>query len=264
MIKMKGEGSMDIKAKVQEQFGKNADNYITSPIHAKGKDLELMVMLSNATAQDRVLDIATGGGHTSNAFSPHVKEVTALDLTSEILVAAKQFINEQGRNNVSFVQGDAENLPFEKESFELVTCRIAPHHFPDVKAFVSEAFRVLVPGGRFLLIDNTAPEILEYDQFYNHVEKRRDPSHYRAWKKSEWLQLFEETGFTFEQMHAFKKDFAFDSWCSRMQLASKDKEELENDMLSASERVKEYFMIKEKEGHVQAFTGDAVFIIARK
>ncbi|MDN4525627.1 class I SAM-dependent methyltransferase [Fictibacillus fluitans] len=255
---------MDIKAKVQEQFGRNADSYITSPIHAKGKDLELMVMLSNAAPQDRLLDIATGGGHTANAFYPHVKEVTALDLTSEILAAAKRFINEQGRTNVSFVQGDAENLPFEKESFDLVTCRIAPHHFPEVKAFVSEAFRVLVPGGRFLLIDNTAPETLEYDRFYNHVEKKRDPSHYRAWRKSEWLQLLEEIGFNFEQMHAFKKDFAFDSWCSRMQLNLKDKEELEKDMLSAPEHVKEYFRIKEKEGQVQAFTGDAVFIKATK
>ncbi|MDN4072251.1 class I SAM-dependent methyltransferase [Fictibacillus terranigra] len=255
---------MDIKARVQEQFGKNAEKYVSSPIHAKGKDLEQMAKISNAGANDRLLDIATGGGHTANLFAPLVKEVTALDLTSEILEAAKTFIEGNGYQNVSFIKGDAENLPFPKESFEAVTCRIAPHHFPDLQAFISESYRVLAQGGTLLIIDNTAPEKQEYDEFYNDIEKRRDHSHFRAWKKSEWLKFLEEAGFKIEQMHVFKKTFSFDSWCSRMQMKMEEKEQLIRKMLESPSHLKKYFGVREQSGKIQEFSGEAVLIKAIK
>lgn len=123
---------------------------------------------------------------------------------------------------------------------------------------------MLVPGGRFLLIDNTAPEILEYDQFYNHVEKRETPAIIVPGKSQSGFSFLKRRDSHLNRCTPLKRILLSTAGAKRMQLASKDKEELENDMLSPSERVKEYFMIKEKEGHVQAFTGDAVFIKARK
>src|SRR5690606_39820909 len=61
----------------------------------------------------------------------------------------------------------AEDLPFADGSFDLVTCRIAPHHFADVQRAVHEVARVLRPGGLFLLIDSVAPEDPELDEFLN-------------------------------------------------------------------------------------------------
>ncbi|MED2974809.1 methyltransferase domain-containing protein [Fictibacillus sp. B-59209] len=255
---------MDIKARVQQQFGKNAEKYVSSPIHAKGKDLAQMVEISNAEPQDRLLDIATGGGHTANVFSPLVKEVTALDLTSEILEAAKRFIEGNGYHNVSFVKGDAEKLPFPEESFEVVTCRIAPHHFPDLQSFISESYRVLSQGGKLLIVDNTAPENKEYDEFYNDIEKRRDHSHYRAWKKSEWITFLEEAGFRIEQINVFKKTFTFDSWCERMEMKKEEKDQLIKKMIDSPSHVKKYFSIMEKDGKVQEFSGEAILIKAVK
>ena len=199
---------MDIKKDIQEQFGKNAASYVSSPIHKDGKDLVKMVGMADVNGQEVLLDIATGGGHTANAFASLVKKVTAVDLTKEMLAAAESFIKGNGHLNVEFVQGDAEQLPFLDDAFDIVTCRIAPHHFPNVDLFIKEVYRVLKPKGQFLLNDNVVPEKQEFDQFYNAIEKMRDYSHFRAWKKSEWIQKLEDSGLEIFEWHRFERCFS--------------------------------------------------------
>ncbi|HEX6923363.1 MAG TPA: class I SAM-dependent methyltransferase, partial [Bacillales bacterium] len=177
---------MGTKKDVQNQFSRSADSYVKSVVHARGEDLKILLEMADVTGQEEMLDVATGGGHTANAFAPLVDKVTAFDLTPEMLSAAEQFITGNGHGNVEFKQGDAEKMPFTDESFDLVTCRIAPHHFPNVEDFVAEVYRVLRRSGQFLLDDNIAPEDDEFDKFYNTVEKRRDYSHNHALKKTEW------------------------------------------------------------------------------
>lgn len=255
---------MDVKKQVQQQFGKNAAHYITSEIHAKGNDLAALLSISRATEQDTVLDIATGGGHVANGLAPLVSRVTALDLTENMLKKAKEFIEGNGHTNAEFVQGDAENLPFQDETFTIVTCRIAPHHFPDISSFIKESYRVLKKDGTFLLIDNVAPEKDELDVFYNTVEKKRDYSHNRAWKKSEWLSGLEEAGFEIGQLITFSKTFQFDNWCDRMDLAENEKRELEAFMLGASADVQRHFHVMAQDGHILSFQGQSVLIRCKK
>jgi len=87
-----------------------------------------------------------------------VAEVVATDITAEMLTAAKDFLTSQDIKNVTFKLADAENLPFEAETFHLVTCRIAPHHFTNCSRFVQEAARVLKSGGLLLVQDHVSPE----------------------------------------------------------------------------------------------------------
>jgi ubiquinone/menaquinone biosynthesis C-methylase UbiE len=256
---------MGDKEKVLHQFGKNAANYVTSLSHAKGDDLQKLVELIGG--RDRggaVLDIATGGGHVANALAPFFKQVIALDLTPEILEKAKGFIESNGNGNVSFVLGDAENLPFPDSSFGSVTCRIAAHHFPDVTQFVREVFRVLQENGLFVLVDNVAPENPQFDQFYNTVEKARDHSHVRAYKKTEWISMLEGEGFTIENMATFKKKFQFDNWCSMMDLAQEEKEQLNAYMLRAPREIGQYFFIEHQSQQVQSFQGQSMLLASCK
>ncbi|WP_433708484.1 class I SAM-dependent methyltransferase [Paenibacillus illinoisensis] len=254
-----------MKGQVQQQFGKNAEKYVTSPLHAKGKDLDVLVASSGASPDMHVLDIATGGGHVACALAPLVKQVTALDLTEKMLQVAERFIRESGHQNVNFVPGDAEHLPFEDDVFDIVTCRIAAHHFPDVFSFLTEAFRVTKPGGRLLLIDNVAPERDEYDQFYNEVEKRRDPSHVRAWRKSEWIRMMEVAEYRVEAMVSFEKTFLFEDWCKRAGLPEADGRELEASMLCAPSVIKKFFRFEEAvPNKLLSFGGESVLIQASK
>ncbi|QOS78071.1 class I SAM-dependent methyltransferase [Paenibacillus sp. JNUCC31] len=254
-----------IKDEVQKQFAKNAQKYVTSARHAKGEDLALLVASSQASPDMTVLDIATGGGHVANALAPLVKQVIALDLTEKMLEVAERFIQGNGHLNVEFVAGDAERLPFSNDSFDLVTCRIAAHHFPDVPSFISEALRVTKPGGRLLLIDNVAPERDENDRFYNEIEKRRDASHVRAWRKSEWIRMVELTGYRIEGMISFEKPFLFEDWCERAGMSEEEKRALEASMLSESNEIKTYFKLEESgRGRILRFEGESIFIQAVK
>lgn len=117
------------KSQVQEFFGVNADKYATSKVHAKGASLERVVELVRPKPEWRALDVATAAGHTAFVFAPHVTHVIATDITPEMLSVAQKVGEEKGIDNVSFQEADAENLPFDDASFDLVTCRIAPHHF---------------------------------------------------------------------------------------------------------------------------------------
>ena len=157
------------KAAIQEQFGKTAEAYVQSPTHANQPDLAQMVERAHLHGDEQVLDIATGGGHTALAFAPHVREVVATDLTPRMLDAARHFIQGQRIENVRFEPADAEALPFPDASFDIVTCRVAPHHFGDVQQFVREVARVLRVGGRFVLVDNVAPS----DEALDQLDQRR-------------------------------------------------------------------------------------------
>ncbi|MGM7719528.1 class I SAM-dependent methyltransferase [Metabacillus sp. Hm71] len=255
---------MDIKKDVQQQFGRSANHYVISKGHRKGGDLKKLVEMAHVTGSEEVLDVATGGGHTANALAPHVQKVTALDLTPEMLSAAERFIKENGHDNVVFVEGDAEKLPFPDETFDLVTCRIAPHHFPNIEQFISEVYRVLKHGGTFLLDDNVAPEDEEFDQFYNTLEKMRDYSHYRAWKKSEWLQKLELNGFEIQEWHRFEKRFEFENWCDRMHLSDSQKADLNEFILKTTEKVKRKFRIQINDTQITSFIGEAILVSATK
>src|SRR5262249_34692933 len=165
-----GVKTTDKRDLVREQFGKHAENFVASEDHAKGESLDRLLALTRPRPDWRVLDIATGGGHTALALAPHVREVIASDLTPPMLDAARAFIASKGVTNVVFREADAISLPFEAEAFDLVTCRIAPHHFPDVQRFVHEMFRVLKPGGVAVVIDNVVPEDPVAAKFINDFE----------------------------------------------------------------------------------------------
>jgi ubiquinone/menaquinone biosynthesis C-methylase UbiE len=262
---IKGGVRMSEKEMVQQQFGKNASHYVTSKSHAKGIDLAKVVeIVRDYRASGELLDIATGGGHVANALAPNFQKVTAFDLTEDMLNEAEQFIRANGQANVVFVQGDAENTPFPNESFDTVTCRIAAHHFPAVDRFVSEVFRVLKSGGLFVLVDNVAPEKNEYDEFYNSVEKKRDPSHFRAYKKSEWILKVEKAGLYIESMFTFEKKFDYETWCKMMDLPEKDKTELSKYMKAATDSMVKHFSIEFSGDEVESFKGQSILLAAIK
>ena len=174
------------KSLVQQQFGAHAAAYVTSSVHAKGASLGRLVELVRPQPTWQALDVATGAGHTAAAFAPHVGRVIASDLTEEMLQEAAKLAKAKGLANMETARADAEALPFEDARFDLVTCRIAPHHFPDIPSFVAEVCRSLKAGGTFALVDNIAPDAESTPGFssaelrdaaltYNAFEKIRDP-----------------------------------------------------------------------------------------
>lgn len=254
-----------MKRRVQDTFGAAAENYVKSRTHSEGADLRRLVELARPTGNELVLDIATGGGHTALAFAPHVREVLATDLTPVMLQAAQRFIRSRGVTNVRFEAADAERLPFADGSFDIVTTRTAPHHFPNPDVYVAEVARVLRAGGLFLLDDNIAPEDDELDAFLNRLEKWRDPSHVRSHRVSQWRAWIERSGLTVEHVDPLElKEYPFQEWTSRMLMADEERDRLEAWLLEAPPRAAEFFKLQLEAGRVHSLWAGFAIIVARR
>lgn len=262
------------KTLVQHQFGANAANYSTSVVHAKGASLSRLVELVKPEKDWIALDIATGAGHTAAAFAPHVAKVVASDLTPEMLVEARKLAEAKGLANMETAPADAEQLPFGDNSFDLVTCRIAPHHFPDVPAFVAESWRVLKPGGIFALVDNVSPdrdtapgfsdgEYVQAAGAYNAFEKLRDPSHGRALSTVEWIDLMAQQGFDVRHREHAPKAMEFAAWCKNMAVAQETASRLQSMLEAASPALRSYLQPRTEDGKL-TFTLVELIAIGRK
>ncbi len=262
------------KTLVQQQFGANAANYSTSTVHAKGASLGRLVELVKPRKDWIALDIATAAGHTAAAFAPHVAKVIASDLTPEMLVEARKIAESRALTNMETAAADAEDLPFGDETFNLVTCRIAPHHFPDVAAFVAESRRVLKPGGIFALVDNVSPDVETVPGFaqsdldeaakaYNAFEKLRDPSHGRALTTPEWLDLIAAQGLTVLHKEHAPKAMDFAAWCKNMAVPANTAVTLKKMLENASPALKAYLKPRNEDGKL-GFTLFELIVVARK
>jgi SAM-dependent methyltransferase len=207
---------MDSKGAVQERFGPAAGDYATSAVHAGGPDLAAMVAAAGARGGERLLDVATGAGHTALAFAPLVREVVAVDLTEAMLATGGALAAERGLANVAFQLGDVEALPFGDAAFDLVTCRYAGHHFPRPRAALREMARVLKPGGSLLLVDVVSFEDPAADTVLNAIEVLRDTSHVRDHTVAQWRAWFGDAGLESEELGSFPLRLEFASWVARM------------------------------------------------
>ena len=189
----------DTSAIVRSQFGAAAADYATSEVHAKGESLSRIVELAAPQTTWHVLDVATGAGHMAAAFAPHVASVVASDITAEMLTEAGKLAASRNLLNMTTATAEAGSLPFADETFDLVCCRLAAHHFPSLERFVSEVQRVLKKRGRFALVDNVAPDrellpdasdedLEDVLIAYNAFEKLRDPSHGFAPPPETWVR----------------------------------------------------------------------------
>jgi ubiquinone/menaquinone biosynthesis C-methylase UbiE len=252
--------SVDNKTQVQAQFGAHAHLYTTSTVHAHGDSLARLLDLARPQAHHLVLDIATAAGHNALSFAPHVQHVIGLDLTPQMLPEARRLAQQRQIHNGSFSQGDAANLPFADHSFAIVTCRIAPHHFPDVARAVQEMARVCQPGGCVAICDNVTPEVLDAAAYINAFEMRRDPSHHWAYSLSEWRQFVQQAGLTLEVEETLPKPMHFASWAARMSVPEEVVEELRQELFNAPTLVRDYWKPRVQEQEVYFDLTEGLFI----
>jgi SAM-dependent methyltransferase len=172
---------------VRAQFGKTAAAYVSSTTHASGEDLERLIILAAPRRGERALDLGCGVGHTLRRIAPLVAFAVGADATFEMMQAGRTSV--VSAPNVAFAQSDATALPFADATFDVVTCRLAAHHFSDAASAFHEVARVLRAGGRFVVADNYAPDDPALDVFINALETLRDASHVRNHTLGGWRAL---------------------------------------------------------------------------
>ncbi len=253
------------KNRVREQFGKTATAYVQSAHFTGGKDLEEAVRLLRPAQDDNMLDVACGGGHTALFFAPMVRQVVASDLTMQMLKKAQEHLAEEGGvDNVIFREADAEDLPFPAGSFTLLTCRMAPHHFPDVPRALREFHRVLRRGGRMAIIDTLLPPDPEVADFYQKIEKMRDPTHICAFAEEKWKQMVVDAELILHETIIVPKVHDFQEWVKRAGLNQSQSQELNRFVMDAPAKIHDYFKIESFAGEVETYTDQKLLIYASR
>ena len=250
------------KDKVANQFDKMSVEYATSLSQSTGFDLEILIRLLAPSPGMEVLDIATGAGNTAAAIAPFVKNVTAIDLSSQMIERTRELCDERGLKNVKYMVMDAENLDFGAGIFDAVTCRIAPHHFLDVPKAISEVARVLRKGGKFILIDSFSPYTNDLDNFINQLERLRDPTHVRSYSAVEWRKFLISGGLVTKTTLTYRKSHRIEGWIRRAGAVSR-RNSIMDYVKGASNSAKEYFEISyDKEGEPLTYTDDKIILSA--
>jgi SAM-dependent methyltransferase len=189
--------------------------------------------------------------------------VVAFDLTEPMLRAARDFIRGRGVPHVTYVAGDVEGLPFGAGRFDVVTCRIAPHHFARPAAAVREVARVLTPGGTFLVQDILGHDDAECAAFVTEVERRRDPSHVRAYRAQEWRMMLHAAGLTVVDEAVTSKVRVWAEWTGRMRMSPEALRELEGFVQAAPERCRSAFDFRLTDDGVESFTDRMILLRAQ-
>ena len=117
-----------------------------------------------------VLDVACGTGDMVVELQKHGCTVTGIDLSDEMLAVARQ-----KAPTATYMIADAEQLPFEDETFDAVTCAFGVRNFVHLEQGLNEMLRVLKPGGRMVILELATPDSALIRPFYNIYTRRIIP-----------------------------------------------------------------------------------------
>ena len=187
---------------MSDVWSTRAEAFRTSEPHRAGADLDLLIEWCEPGEGVKALDVATGGGHVARRLREEGCEVVTLDPAPGMRAD---------------VLAPADHLPFADESFDVVACRIAAHHFPDLAAATEEKARV---SRRLLVVE----DVLFDADYVEEAHRLRDPTHVRNYTEDEWVEFLIGAGLEVEQRQFFEKVHPLEDWLARTGCAGEEAE----------------------------------------
>lgn len=135
-----------------DQTASTYDEWCKTPLGQLVDRMEkqMMVQLANPKQGEKALDLGCGTGIYTFLLSEMGVEATGIDISTAMLEAAKQKVLQK-KQQVDFILGDIQDLPFPDQSFDLVISNIVLEFVESPKKVISEALRVLKPNGRLII-----------------------------------------------------------------------------------------------------------------
>jgi len=161
------------KQQVEKMFDTISGNYDgLNRIISLGIDVKWRKNVLNLIAENKpktILDVATGTGDLAIQFAKktNAEKIVGLDLSEGMLsIARKKVANSEMNDTLEFVKGDSEALLFPDNSFEAITVSFGIRNFENLEKGLSEIYRVMVPGGRFVILETSVPTHFPFKQGY--------------------------------------------------------------------------------------------------
>ncbi len=177
-------------------YSKIADHYDANPIRHYYVKEPLIEEMFNLKGNLRVLDLACGTGNflkaQYEAFNTDKIKWSGLDKSTEMLNFAREKLA-----GIELTEADAENMPYENASFDIITNNFAFHHFYDKSKAVSEISRILKPGGLFFM-RNICIEYMTMSWVYHYFPSTFKIDKKRFWNNKRIFLEFEKAGFSVE------------------------------------------------------------------
>ncbi|MEU7992251.1 demethylmenaquinone methyltransferase [Rothia amarae] len=161
-----------------------------------------------ASAGQRILDIAAGTGASSVPFADAGADVVAADLSEGMLA-----VGRRRRPDITFVQADVTNLPFEDNEFDAVTMSYGLRNVADYPKALRELYRVTKPGGRIVVLEFSTPTIKAFRPLYkNYILKAIPPVARAASSNPESYEYLAESIMTWPSQDQLAQSFSEAGW----------------------------------------------------
>lgn len=249
---------------INDSFGIQAENFESTELNfTKAEYLNYTVSCVAPDKQDIILEVAAGTCACGRSFAPLAHTVICLDATLPMLTVGKEKAESSRMNNMIFVKGYAEELPFLNENFDIVFSRLAFHHFTDTNTVFSEMVRVLRPGGKLILIDMEAADE-ELRNTEDEIETLRDPSHVKNLSMSEMMNLFAMHNFTVEKWEKTEMKQNLKSWLALTKTPEQIQAEITECMKNDMDGTDKTGFFPYMENHEICFNQKWILMIGRK
>jgi DNA gyrase subunit B len=221
----------------QQQFGIRSKNWHDSCSWLTDEGLlSAHADLCEVPAEARMLDVCCGSGVVGNAFKSKVSESVGLDITPEMVTLASERLD-------TVHQGTVYDLQFEDATFDLAVNREVLHLLPQPWRPLSEIFRVLRPGGQFI-VGQIVP-YTDIDAFWMYrIFKKKQPLLYQMFTEKEFRKLLFDTGFTEVRMVEYFLWESIDRWIDTVETTSVHRQEILQLFYNAPKEVRDVHPFK--------------------
>ena len=181
---------MNAKERTKQHFNETAEHYNNSK---DGKFVEPMyenmVKEISKSKSGKILDVGCGNGNLFEMLPDEKYELTGVDFSENMIIEAKDKCNDKA----SFLVADAEKLPFDNDTFDIIVCNASFHHYIHPDIVLAEMQRVLKEGGKLLIGDPYVPTLVR--PMMNLLTKFSPNGDYHFYGEVEMKKLFIQNGF---------------------------------------------------------------------
>ncbi len=175
---------------VKEQFNKQAEKFANWSIGKNIDYLDAYFNFCGIKPADRLLDVACGPGEFTIYIAKKISEARGVDISDKEIDIAKKLIKEFGLKNVGFDCSDVEHLPYNDNSYSIVVCKSAFHHFINPNKVFKEMVRCCEKSGKISIQDIVAYKDKNVNDFFEAFDKLVDISHNRVLSQNDFNKLF--------------------------------------------------------------------------